>query len=114
MDKPIRRFNIFLPVNDNTKYHLDDILSIIKGAFSGVTFSQFHDPPILLGDKAICGYFRGKYETFPDEDICYIIFDVPISEYPSVYDDVSVIQDIIHETDEKEVWLTYNDIMLHK
>lgn len=114
MDKPLKRFTISLPINKNTIPHLDDLLSIVKEVFGGCTFSRFHLPALKIKSQKIKGYFIGRFEEYHDEEVCFIIFDVDLNEYSNVYDDISALINIIRDSGEKAVWLTYHDIMLTK
>jgi len=120
-DESLKRFNLFLPINNNTLSIIDDILLLIKDCYGGCTFSRFHTTPLSLGTRRVYGYFIGKYKEknkdekkdYSDEDICYITFDIDEKEYPKMFDDMSVFVELLKERDEKVVWLTYYDIMLY-
>jgi len=112
-DKSLKRFNLFLPINVNTIPYFNDFLSIIKEAFGGCTFSRFHVPPLSLGNRKTYGYFIGRFEDYPDEDVCYIIVDVDLEKHRDVYDDMTALTDEIRNTGEEVVWLTYHDIMIY-
>lgn len=111
-DRPLKRFNIFLPINRNTNSHISDILSLIKNKFGGCTYSRFHLPPVSLGCRNLFGYFIGSFHEYPDEDICFITVDVSQSDYPEIYKEINAIAELINQCGEEVVWITYNDVML--
>ena len=114
MDKPLKRFTLFLPVNKNTSSQIRDVLDFIKDNLGGCTFSRFHLKPIRLESESIQGYFIGRFGTYSDEDVTCIVFDVDIYQYPSIYEDVRKIIKTIEKTGEEAVWLTHHDIFLNK
>ena len=114
MDQPLKRITLSLPINKNTRLHIEELLILIKDSFGGCTFSKYYYPPLKINDNEISGYFVGKFEDYPDEEVCYIIFDVNPVEFPNVYEDTTKIIKQVEKTGEHAVWLTYHDINLCK
>ena len=114
MDKKLRRCNIFLPINKNTRTYINDLLISLEESFDGCTYSRFHYPPIHHSDTKINGYFIGRYAGCPEEDVVYIIVDIDLIKYPNIYTDLAKIVDCIKHLGEKEIWLTYYDVLLDK
>ena len=114
MDQPLKRITLSLPINKNTCCYVDELLSLIRNSFGGCTFSKYHYPPLKINNEEVKGYFLGKFGDYPDEEVCYIIFDVNPIEFPNVYEDTTKIIKQIEKTGEHVVWLTYHDIKLCK
>ena len=112
MDKPLIRFTLSLPLNRNTLPNIDELLTFIKNNFGGCTFSRFHFLPLELDNKEIQGYFLGKFESYEDEELCFIIFDVDPVKFQNVYGDTSKLVKDILDFGEEVTWLTYHDIKL--
>jgi|SRR3989344_2476188 len=113
-DSSFKRYNLFLPINRNTQYLLNRLLILIRKTFGGCTFSRYHIPPVSLGCRELHGYFIGKFGKYPDEDICLITFDVDLKKNPNVFERLKSIVDMIKQSGEDVVWLTYQDIMLYQ
>jgi len=64
-----------------------------------------------MGVRNLYGYFIGRFENFPDEDVCIITFDVSEAEHDALYDKIKPIIMMVRDLGEKVVWLTYHDIM---
>ena len=114
MDQPLKRITLSLPINENTRPHIEGLLSLIKDSFGGCTFSKYHYPSLKINNEEVRGYFIGKFVNYSDEEVCYIIFDVNPIEFPNVYEDTTKIIKQIEKTGEHVVWLTYHDIKLCK
>jgi len=111
-DKKLRRYILFLPINENTEQNLWDTISFVSDAVGGCTFLRFHYPPINLEDEEILGYLIGKYTGYPNEDVMCLITDVDISAHPTLHNKLKTLISKIENMGEEAVWLTYHDIIL--
>jgi hypothetical protein len=111
-DKILRRYILFLPINNNTHQNLWDTIGFVSDAVGGCTFSRFHYPPVEFQNEEISGYLIGKYTGYPNEDVMCLITDVDISTDPSLHDKLKTLISKIETMGEEAVWLTYHDIML--
>jgi len=119
-DERYRRYLLFLPINNNTKQHICDVISHIYNTAGGCTYSRFHNPPLILNDKPgteLSGYFIGKFKEYENEDIVCLITDIKkkkIEETPELHNQLKKLINKIEELGEEVVWLTYHDIKLCK
>lgn len=119
-DEIYRRYLLFLPINDNTKQNICDIINHIYNVAGGCTYSRFHNPPLILNDEQeteLFGYFIGKFKEYENEDIVYLITNIKkkkIEEIPELHNQLKKLINKIEELGEDAVWLTYHDIKLCK
>ena len=113
-DKSYRRYSLFLPINDNTQEHLWDIITYVHHTVGGCTYTRFHYPAISIEGTEISGYLIGKYEEFPEEDVICIMTDIELNNNVDLHTKLKTLIKRIEELGEKEVWLTYHDIILGK
>ncbi len=116
-DKSLRRYILFLPINNNTQNSILRILDYVTIVAGGCTYSRFHNPPRILDrNKKISGYFTGRYvgehQTYPEEDVVYLMTDIDIIKNPNLHANLKKLISMIEGIGEEEAWLTYHDITL--